>query len=108
MERLTQAEEKVMLKLWKLERATVKEIVELYPNPKPAYNTISTIVRILERKKFIRHKTEGRGFIYLAKVSRETYRELLSDVLLNDYFDGNIHEVVSFYQQSITLSEMTA
>lgn len=51
MERLTPAEEKVMLKLWKLEKAVVKEILECYPDPKPAYNTVSTIVRILERKK---------------------------------------------------------
>jgi BlaI family transcriptional regulator, penicillinase repressor len=106
MERLTPAEEKVMLKLWKLEKATVKEIVDLYSNPKPAYNTVSTIVRILERKKFIKHKPVGRGYIYLPKISREQYRDYLANYILAHYFDGNRKEVVSFYNSTLTLSEV--
>lgn len=89
MERLTPAEELVMLKLWSLGKGTVKEIVALYKDPKPAYNTTSTIVRILERKKFIKHKAVGRGYIYLPAVSREKYREYLFNHLLNNYFDGD-------------------
>lgn len=89
MERLTPAEELVMLKLWKLQKAAVKDIQELYEEPKPAYNTTSTIVRILERKKFIKHKSVGRGYIYSPKVSREKYTEYLVDHLLNNYFDGD-------------------
>lgn len=89
MERLTPAEEQVMLKLWKLQKGAVKDIQELYQNPKPAYNTTSTIVRILERKKFIKHQSVGRGFIYSPKISREKYREYLIKHLLVNYFDGN-------------------
>ena len=87
MERLTPAEEQVMLKLWKLKKASVKEIQELYVEPKPAYNTTSTIVRILERKKFIRHVAQGKGFIYLPKISREKYRDYLVTHLVTHYFD---------------------
>lgn len=89
MERLTPAEELVMLKLWSLGKATVKEIVALYKDPKPAYNTTSTIVRILERKKFIKHKAVGRGYIYMPAISREKYREYLYKHLLTNYFDGD-------------------
>jgi BlaI family transcriptional regulator, penicillinase repressor len=89
MDRLTPAEEQVMLRLWKLGKGTVKEIVELYNNPTPAYNTTSTIVRILERKKFIKHKAVGRGYIYMPKISRESYREYLSAYLLKNYFDDD-------------------
>ena len=89
MDRLTPAEELVMLKLWKLGKATVKDIQELYPNPKPAYNTTSTIVRILERKKFIKHKPLGRGYIYSPKITMEKYREYLLKHLLEHYFDGH-------------------
>jgi predicted transcriptional regulator len=89
MKRLTPAEEQVMLRLWKLEKASIKEIVELYNDQVPAYNTTSTIVRILERKKFIKHKSVGRGYIYIPKISRDTYREHLTDYLLNNYFDGD-------------------
>ena len=89
MDRLTPAEELVMLKLWKLGKCSVKDIQELYPNPKPAYNTTSTIVRILERKKFIKHKAVGRGYIYSAKISQEKYRDYLVNHLLINYFDGD-------------------
>ena len=89
MERLTPAEEQVMLKLWQLQKAAVKDIQELYKNPKPAYNTTSTIVRILERKKFIKHQSVGRGYIYAPKVTREKYREYLVNHLLENYFDGD-------------------
>jgi predicted transcriptional regulator len=88
MERLTPAEELVMLKLWKLEKAAVKDIQELFENPKPAYNTTSTIVRILERKKFIKHQSIGRGYLYSPKISRESYRKFLLEHLFHNYFDG--------------------
>lgn len=92
MERLTPAEEQVMLKLWKLQKAAVKDIQELYSNPKPAYNTTSTIVRILERKKFIKHQSVGRGYIYSPKVTIVKYREYLLKHLLVNYYDGNKSE----------------
>jgi BlaI family penicillinase repressor len=95
MERLTPAEELVMLKLWKLEKGTVKQILELYKDPKPAYNTTSTIVRILERKKFIKHKAIGRGYIYMPKITREKYREYLLKHLLTNYFDNKKDELRS-------------
>lgn len=88
MERLTPAEELVMLKLWKLEKAAVKDIQELFQNPKPAYNTTSTIVRILERKKFIKHQSIGRGYLYSPKITRESYRQYLLKHLMDNYFDG--------------------
>ena len=106
MERLTPAEEQVMLRLWKLEKASVKEIVALYNEPKPAYNTTSTIVRILEKKKFIRHKAVGRGHIYLPKISRDQYREFVADYLLNNYFDGDRKEIISYYNSKSSLSEL--
>jgi BlaI family penicillinase repressor len=89
MERLTPAEEQVMLRLWKLNKATVKEIQFLYEEPKPAYNTTSTIIRILERKRFIKHRSLGRGFLYSPKISKESYREFLIKHLLSNYYDNN-------------------
>lgn len=77
-----------MLRLWKLEKASIKQIVELYKDSIPAYNTTSTIVRILERKKFIKHKSVGRGYIYMPKISRDSYREYLTEYLLKNYYDA--------------------
>ena len=70
MERLTPSEEQVMLRLWKLDKANVEGNCRTLPSPRPAYNTVSTIVRILERKKFIKHKAFGRGYIYMPRVSK--------------------------------------
>jgi predicted transcriptional regulator len=106
MERLTPAEEQVMLKLWKLEKATVKDIVALYLHPQPAYNTTSTIVRILEKKKFIKHKAVGRGHIYLPKISKEQYREFLAEHLLHQYFDGERKEIVSYFNRKSSIDEL--
>lgn len=94
MDRLTPAEELVMLKLWHLEKGTVKEIQELYKEPRPAYNTTSTIVRILERKNFIRHKNVGRGHIYIPKISIVKYREYLCKHLLDNYFHGDTSDLL--------------
>ncbi len=95
MNRLTPAEEQVMLRLWKLEKASIKEIVGQYEENVPAYNTTSTIVRILERKKFIKHKQKGRGFIYLPKISRDEYREYLMEYLLKNYFDQDKKSLIA-------------
>lgn len=106
MQRLTPAEEQVMLRLWGLREATVQEIINFYPVPKPAYNTTSTIVRILEKKGYIKHKKKGRGFVYLPKISREEYREYLATWLLDNYFDGSNQDVVNFFNQNKKLDEL--
>ena len=98
MNRLTPAEEQVMLRLWKLEKASVKEIVELYTDNTPAYNTTSTVVRILERKKFIKHKRKGRGFIYMPKIAFEDYRDYVTNYLLEKYFDNDKALLISEIQ----------
>ncbi len=106
MERLTPAEEKVMLKLWQLEKAAVKEIVALFEAPQPAYNTVSTIIRILENKKYIKHKPVGRGHIYSPKITKEVYRDFLAENLLNHYFDGQRNDLISYYNSKKSLSDI--
>ena len=64
IKQLTKAEEQFMQVLWDLEEGSIKEIIEKLPEPKPAYNTVSTIIRILETKEIVSHKPKGRGYIY--------------------------------------------
>lgn len=106
MLRLTPAEEQVMLRLWGLKEASVKEIINFYPVPKPAYNTTSTIIRILERKGFVKHKKKGRGYIYLPKISREEYRKYLADWLLDNYFDGSNQAAINYFSERKSLDEL--
>ena len=106
MQRLTPAEEQVMLRLWALNEATVKDLLMFYPAPKPAYNTVSTIVRILEKKKFIKHKKKGKGYIYLPKIAKNEYRDYLAKWLLDQYFDCSNQAIVDHFNRSKKLDEL--
>ena len=73
MKQLTKAEEEVMQILWELKEANVAALIEEMPEPKPAYNTVSTIIRILESKEFVGYKKQGRGHIYFPLVQKNDY-----------------------------------
>lgn len=103
---LTRAEEQVMLKLWELKKASVKELLELFESPKPAYNTISTIIRILENKKFVAHQNKGRGYIYFPKITKDAYSDFLTDHLIKHYFNSSRVILISALNKSKSLSEI--
>ena len=97
MKELTKAEEEVMQVLWSIEKGFVKDILQAFNEPKPAYNTISTIVRILEKKGFVAYKAYGKSHQYYPALSKEEYRSQLSDSLLSKYFGGSVENLVSFF-----------
>ncbi len=97
LKELTRAEEEVMQILWQLERAFVKDIIEHMPEPKPAYNTVSTIVRILETKAFVDHKAYGKTHEYFPLVSKERYTKFYLNNMLSGYFNGSFRNLVSFF-----------
>ena len=96
---LTKAEEQIMQVLWNLKLCNVKEIIEQLPKPKPAYNTVSTIVRILETKKFVSHEKHGKGYKYYPLIKKETYSNQSLHKLVNGYFNGSFKSMVSFFVQ---------
>ena len=97
MKELTKAEDQVMQILWKLEKGFVKDIVEEMPEPKPAYNTISTIVRILETKGFVDPKAYGKTHEYFPLISKEKYTKFYLNNMLKGYFNGSFQNLVSFF-----------
>ena len=97
LKELTRAEDQVMQILWKLEKAFVKDIIEQMPEPKPAYNTVSTIVRILETKGFIGHKAYGKTHEYHPLVSKERYTKFYLNNMIKGYFNGSFQNLVSFF-----------
>ncbi|MEI9922069.1 MAG: BlaI/MecI/CopY family transcriptional regulator [Bacteroidota bacterium] len=97
MKELTRAEDQVMQVLWTLGKAFVKDIIEKMPSPKPAYNTVSTIVRILETKGFIDHKAYGKTHEYFPLVSRQKYTQFYLNNMVKGYFNGSITSLVSFF-----------
>lgn len=104
---LTRAEEQIMQVLWDLEKAFVKEIIDELPEPKPAYNTVSTIVRILESKGFVEHEAFGKSHRYQAVVSKEQYKSFATEKLLSGYFENSVESMFSFFvkKEKIDLKE---
>ena len=94
---LTKAEEQFMQVLWELEEASVQDIIDQLPKPKPAYNTVSTIIRILETKNFVDHKAKGRGYIYFPLVMKTDYSNQSLNKLVDGYFGGSFKRMVSFF-----------
>jgi BlaI family transcriptional regulator, penicillinase repressor len=108
MRDLTKAEEEVMQVLWKLKKGFVKDILEHFEDPKPAYNTVSTIVRILQEKGFVTHKAYGRTHEYYPVVSKNEYSKSHLSTFVNAYFSNSFEKMVSFFakEKSISLQEM--
>lgn len=94
---LTRAEEEIMQILWEIKKGFVKNIVERFPDPKPAYNTVSTIVRILENKGFVDHTAYGKTHEYFPLMQKDEYRKQYLNTLLNNYFGGSFRQLASFF-----------
>lgn len=105
MEKLTKTEEPVMQIIWGLERVFVKDIIDELPEPKPPYNTISSIVRILETKGMVAHEAFGRTYRYYPIVSRGAYKKLIFKSLLTEYFEGSYANLMSFMIKSDELND---
>ena len=104
---LTKAEEQIMQALWDLEKAFVKDVVDLLPEPKPAYNTVSTIIRILESKGFIDHEAFGKSHRYFPLISIEEYKSFATEKLLSGYFENSVENMFSFFvkEKKLNLKE---
>jgi len=107
MEKLTNKEEEIMQALWQLEKGFVKEIVELLPN-NPHYNTISTTIRKMENKGFVKHLAFGKTHQYYSTISKEEYRKSFMNKTINNYFENSYKNVVSFFatEEKISVKEL--
>ena len=108
MIQLTKAEEDIMKILWQLKKANVKAIIEGFPEPKPAYNTVSTIVRILESKGVVDYEKEGKGHVYFPLVQQQDYSSQSINKLVDNYFQGSFKSMVSFFvkRNDISINEL--
>lgn len=105
MKKLAQREEQIMQVLWEIGPAFVKQIIEGLPEPKPHYNSVSTMVRILQEKGFIGHEAFGKSHQYFAKVSKEEYQNKAVDDLAGNYFNNSIPEMVAYFAKKEKINE---
>lgn len=104
MQKLAAREEQIMLILWRLKKAFVKEIVEEFPEPKPHYNSVSTMVRILEEKGFIGYTAFGRTHQYHPIISQEEYTNQEVEDVVDKYFDNSFQKMISHFAKEEKVS----
>ncbi len=103
-EQLTRAELEVMQFLWARKQAFVSELIEMMPDPKPAYNTVSTIIRILERKGIVGHEAYGRSHRYHPLVDKRDYTHRFMQGVVGNFFGGSVSQMFSFFSEKEELS----
>lgn len=105
MVKLAKREEQIMQVFWQLEKAFIKEIIPLLPDPKPHYNSVATMVKILEEKGFLDHETVGNVYRYFPVVEKEDYQKHAMKDIVSQYFDNSYPRMLAFFAREQNLSE---
>ncbi|MEN8116962.1 MAG: BlaI/MecI/CopY family transcriptional regulator [Bacteroidota bacterium] len=100
---LTKAEERIMQILWKIEKGFINDILEHFPEPRPPYNSVSTIVRVLVKKEIVGFKAYGKTYEYYPLISKEEYRNGQLNRLTKNYFGNSLKQVVNFFSENKNL-----
>jgi BlaI family penicillinase repressor len=98
--KLTKAEEQIMHILWQLEKGFIKDILEEFDDPKPAYTTVATVVKTLEKKGFVAYREYGNAYQFYPLISKASYSKKHVNPLFKRYFKGSIRDVVSFFTEN--------
>ena len=108
MKELTKVEEQIMHILWEIQKGVVHDVIDRMPPPKPAYNTVSTIIRILVKKGFVAFKAYGKTHAYYPTIEKDDYRRFFLNTMVSNYFGGSIEQVVSFFakDQNLTINDV--
>jgi predicted transcriptional regulator len=108
MQKLTKAEEEIMHMFWELGPSLVSNLIENMPEPKPPHSSVSSVVRILEKKEFLDHKAYGKTYEYFPIISKKEYTGFSLKKLVKNYFEGSVNELVSFLvkENELSLSEL--
>lgn len=108
MKKLTKAEEQVMHILWEMGEGLVKDVIEEFPEPKPAYNTVSTVIRVLEKKGFVSHKAYGNTHVYYPVIRKEEYAGVHFMGFMKEYFNDSFPKMAAFFarEKNLDIGEM--
>jgi BlaI family penicillinase repressor len=108
MKKLTKAEEQVMQILWKLEKGLVWDVIDQFPDPKPPYNTVSTVIRVLEKKGFVDHKAYGTTHEYFPLIKKEEYARVHFMYFMKNYFNNSFPKMAAFFarEKNLSMKEM--
>lgn len=105
MQKLAKREEQIMQAIWNLDRAFIKEIIQALPEPKPHYNSVATMVKILEEKGFLAHESVGNIFQYYPAITKEEYQKHAMKDVVSHYFDNSYSRMLAFFAKEQKLTE---
>lgn len=103
--KLAKREEQIMQVFWDLQKAFIRDIIPLLPDPKPHYNSVATIVKILEEKGFLDHETVGNMYCYFPVISRDDYQKHAMKDIVSQYFNNSYPRMLAFFAKEQNLSE---
>jgi predicted transcriptional regulator len=108
MKEITKAQEEILKALWQINEGAVSDILDVLPDPKPAYNTVATVIKVLEKKGYATHKTYGKTNVYFSLVSRKDYCHSVLKDTFKSFFNGSLNQMVSSFvkNRDLSLSEL--
>jgi len=104
MKEITKAQEEILKALWEINEGAVSDVLDILPDPKPAYNTVATVIKVLEKKDYVTHKTYGKTNVYYALVSRKDYCHNVLKDTFKSFFNGSLNQMVSSFVKNKDLS----
>jgi len=104
MKELTKAQEEILKALWQINEGAVSDVLDALPEPKPAYNTVATVIKVLEKKEYVTHKTYGKTHVYFPQVTKKEYAHAVIKDTAKGFFNGSLNQMVSFFVKNKSLS----
>ena len=96
LKELTKAEDQLMRVLWQLKKGFIKDIADQMPEPRPAYNTVATVLKVLKNKGFVEHEKVGNMYVYFPLIQEKDYTRFAFNKIFSNYFNGSYQRLVSF------------
>jgi BlaI family penicillinase repressor len=108
MEEITKAQEEILRVLWEIKEGAVTDVIDQLPKPKPAYTTVATVIKVLEKKGYVAHKTFGNMHVYYPLVSKKAYAQNVLKDAYKGLFDNSLNQLVSFFVKGkeVSLQEL--
>jgi len=104
MKEITKAQEDVLKAIWEVKEGAVSDVLDKLPDPKPAYNTVATVIKVLEKKGYVSHKTYGKTNVYYSVISKQDYAQYVLKETFNNLFNGSLNQMVSSFVNNKNVS----
>ncbi len=104
MKEITKAQEEILKALWKIKEGAVSDVLDKIKEPKPAYNTVATVIKVLEKKDYVSHKTFGKTNVYYPLITENEYAKNILKDTAKGFFNGSLNQMVSFFVKNKDLS----